>query len=133
MAGQGRLVHFRKLSEILPTGDESNKQTQGGERQKKRKGAVPGAEEVARTALLLAAGCLNRNSAAYNPHYPSIWSPATMESLRRAVLVRLPATQRSDVQADTALPDMKWIISTRPFSCLAKENQNDESPFGTGY
>jgi len=40
--------------------------------QKKRKGAVPEAEEVARTTLLLAAGCLNRNSAAYNPHYPSI-------------------------------------------------------------
>lgn len=31
-----------------------------------------------------AGGCLNRNPVPYNPHYPSIWSPATMESLRRA-------------------------------------------------
>ncbi|KYM77287.1 hypothetical protein ALC53_12268 [Atta colombica] len=71
-AGQESPVHFRKLSKIFSAGDESNKLTQRKRTQKKRKGAVPEAEEVARTMLVLAAGFLNRNSAAYNPHYPSI-------------------------------------------------------------
>ncbi|KYN35949.1 hypothetical protein ALC56_09740 [Trachymyrmex septentrionalis] len=48
---------FGKLSEIFFAEDESNKLTQKKRTQKKRKDAVPEAEEVARTTLVLAAGC----------------------------------------------------------------------------
>lgn len=71
-----------------------------------------------------AGGCLNRNPVPYNPHYPSIWSPATMESLRRASPPS-PSTNPPIPSPETApLPDTERIISRRRFSPLTHERHS---------
>jgi len=109
------------LGEVLSRRrDESNKQTRGRENAKKEEDCCPWSGRSGSYSGAAAACWLNRNSAAYNPHYPPDlkFRDNGISQTRRARRRRPSPTQCSDIQADTVLPDMKWIISTRPFSVL---------------
>jgi len=109
--------------------DESNKQTRGREKAKKEEGCCPWSGRSGSYSGAAAACWLNRNSAAYNPHYPPDlkFRDNGISQTRPARRRRPSPTQCSDIQADTVLPDMKWIISTRPFSVLLRGLARDES------